>query len=156
MKPWIVFIALFPFAGAVQAQINKCVDAAGKTIYSQGPCPKGAKASSVAAAPPASAPAAKAGDAAKSTGPKTTAELEQEFRKRQQEQDEARKKEEERLANSKIEQENCLAARRQLASFEAGGRQGGVDEKGERYFLNEAQIEQEKQRARQAVASSCK
>ena len=159
MKPWIVFIAFFSFASAPHAQVNKCVDAAGKTVYSQGACPKGAKASKIATAPTAPAPAAaagKAGDAAKAGGPKTAAELEQDFRKRQQDKADASKKENERLAQSKAEQENCAAARRQLASFELTSRQMSINEKGERFFLDESQVEQEKQRARQAVASSCK
>lgn len=161
MKSFIVFIAFFSVAGAAQAQINKCVDASGKTVYLQGPCPKGAKASSVAAAPPSSAPAAstpagKAGDVTKSSGPKTTAEMEQEFRKRQQAQSEALKKEEEQLAKAKIEQGNCDAAKRQLAQYELGGRQSSINDKGERVFLEDAQIEAEKQRSRQAMSSSCK
>src|SRR5450759_1975828 len=98
MKPWIVFIAFSAFVSTAHAQVNKCVDAAGKTVYSQGACPKGTKASRISAPPPVSAgAAAKSGDAAKGGGPKTAAELEQEFRKRQQEQAEARKKEDEAL-----------------------------------------------------------
>ncbi len=156
MKPWIVLIAISSFFGVAHAQINKCIDATGKTVYSQGACPKGAKASRIATAPTASS-ATKAGDAASGGGgPKSTAELEQEFRKRQQEQADARKKDEERLAQSKNDQENCEAARRQLAGFELGGRQSSINEKGERIFMEDAQIEQEKQRARQAVATSCK
>lgn len=58
MKLRIVFIAFFAVANAAQAQINKCVDATGKTVYSQGPCPKGAKASAVA--PASTSAAAKA------------------------------------------------------------------------------------------------
>jgi len=159
MKPWIVFIVFFAFASAAQAQVNKCVDATGKTVYIQGACPTGAKASKIATAPNAPAPAgaaAKAGDPAKASGPKTTAELEQDFRKRQQEQADARKKDDERLAQSKIDQENCTAARRNLAGLELGGRQSRINDKGERVFLEDAQIEQETQRARQAVATSCK
>lgn len=159
MKPWIVFIVFFSFAGVANAQVNKCVDAAGKTVYSQGACPKGAKASKIATAPTAPAPAAsaaKAGGAAKASGPKTAAELEQDFRKRQQGQADASKKEEERLAQAKSEQENCAAARRYQAGLELGGRQSSINEKGERIFLEDAQIEQEKQRASQAVAKSCK
>ena len=159
MKPLIVFIAFFSLSGVTQAQINKCVDANGKTVYLQGPCPKGAKSSTVAPAPApssASGVTAKADDAAKATGPKTTAELEQEFRKRQQDQADARKKEEDRLAQAKNDQENCAAARRQLSGFELGGRQASINEKGERVFLDDAQIEKEKERARQAVSSSCK
>ena len=156
MKLCIVFIAFFSIAGAAQAQINKCVDATGKTVYLQGPCPKGAKASSVATAPAAGAPAGKTGDAAKSSGPKTAAELDQDYRKRQQEQADARKKEDGLTAQAKAEKENCDAARRQLAGLEIGGRQSGIDNKGERFFMDDAQIESEKQRARQVAASACK
>ncbi len=159
MKPWIVFIVFFSLSSAAHAQINKCIDASGKTVYSQGACPKGAKASTIATAQPAAAPAgasSKSGDPAKASGPKTAAELEQDFRKRQQEQADARKKDDERLGQAKNDQENCDAARRQLTGFELGGRQSSINEKGERIFLEDAQIEQEKQRARQAVASSCK
>ncbi|MFM9968014.1 MAG: DUF4124 domain-containing protein [Burkholderiales bacterium] len=156
MKTVILFISLFALTGFAQAQINKCVDSSGKTVYSQGPCPKGTKSSSVASAPAVSAPAAKAGDATKSTGPKTTAELDQEFRKRQQEQSDARKKDEDRLAQAKAEQENCSMARRALAGYEQGGRQSSINDKGERVFLEDAQIEAEKQRARQSVSQFCK
>ncbi len=63
MKLRIVFIAFFAVANAAQAQINKCVDATGKTVYSQGPCPKGAKASAVAPAPTRAAPTSAAATA---------------------------------------------------------------------------------------------
>ncbi len=162
MKSLIAFIALLSVAGLAQAQINKCVDASGKTVYSQGPCPKGAKASSVAAAPPAAASAAKAGDpakggaAAKSSGPKSAAELDQEFRKRQTDQAAAAKKDEDKQTREKLEKENCDSSRQQLTSLEIGGRQSSINAAGERVFMDEAQIESQKQRARQGVATYCK
>ena len=162
MKSLIVFAALISVAGLAQAQINKCVDAAGKTVYSQGPCPKGVKASSVAAAPPAATPAAKAGDpakggaAAKSSVPKTTAELDQEFRKRQQEQADAAKKADDKATREKLEKENCDSSRQQLTSLEIGGRQSSINAAGERVFLDDEQIEAQRQRARQGVATYCK
>ncbi len=165
MKPWILLVAVFAMTNAAQAQINKCTNAAGKTVYSQDPCPKGAKASTVATAQPSAAsagPAAKSGDAAKagetakSGGPQSAADQEREFRKRQQEQGEALKKEEERLAKAGEDRNNCETARRQLAGLDLGGRQTRTNEKGEREFMDDAQVEQAKQRARQAVASSCK
>lgn len=162
MKSLIAFIALLSVAGLAQAQINKCVDASGKTVYSQGPCPKGAKASSVAAAPPAAASAAKAGDpakggaVAKSSGPKTAAELDQEFRKRQTDQAAAAKKDEDKQTREKLEKENCDSSRQQLTSLEIGGRQSSINAAGERVFMDEAQIESQKQRARQGVATYCK
>jgi len=159
MKLSLVLIACFSLPGVAFAQINKCVDTSGKTIYSQGPCPKGSKASSIATAAPkalATDPAGKAGDAPTTSGPKTLAEQEQEFRKRQQAQAELRKKEDERIAQAKNDEENCVAARRHLASIELGGRQSGINDKGERFFLDDAQIEQEKQRARQSISIFCK
>ncbi len=162
MKSLIAFIALISAAGLAQAQINKCVDASGKTVYSQGPCPKGAKASSVATAPTAAASAAKAGDpakggaAAKSSGPKSAAELDQEFRKRQTDQANAAKKDEDKQTREKLEKENCDSSRQQLTSLEIGGRQSSINAAGERVFMDEAQIDAQKQRARQGVATYCK
>jgi hypothetical protein len=152
---------------AAHAQVNKCVDpATGKTTYLQTPCPSNARSQTVKKAAPASAPApaatsAGAGSdsakaAGKTTGPKTAAELEQDFRKRRQEQDDARKKDAEKLAQAKAKEDNCRNARAQLVTIESGVRQARVNEKGERIFLEDAQIEQEKARARSAVDQWCK
>ena len=162
MKLILALIGLVLMSATAQAQVNKCVDASGKTVYLQGPCPKGAKSSAVAvekSAPVAAAKdggAAEDGGAAKSTGPKTTAELEQDFRKRQQEQADAQKKEAEKLAAAKASQENCDAARRQVASYNLGGRQSSIDDKGERVFLDDSQVAQARARAEKAVSDFCK
>src|SRR5258706_15288338 len=86
----VAFLAV----SSAHAQVHKCVDAAGKTIYTQDPCPANTKSGtmsrSVIPAPamaPQAAPADQAakgakGDAAKKSGPKTAAEQEQDFRKR--------------------------------------------------------------------------
>lgn len=163
MRKLAVFVALAFAAGAGHAQVFKCVDASGKTVYSQVPCPKSAKATTLERnAPPPPPPAAAAkgdtakGAAAKATGPKTAAELEQDFRKRRQEQDEARKKEEQKLTEAREKEENCRNARTQLVSLDSGIRQTRVDERGERIFLEDAQVEAEKARARKAVDTWCK
>lgn len=162
MIRFIFLSALSLLAAGAQAQVYKCVDASGKTAYSQSPCPGSARSAPVArAAPPApaAAPAAKGGDAgkaAKPSGPKSAAELEQEFRKRKQEQEDVRKKEEQKLAEAKDKEENCRSARQQLASIEAGMRQARINEKGERYFLDDGQIAQEKTSARKSIDQWCK
>ena len=142
------------------AQINKCVDASGKTFYSQSPCPPGVKSSTVKAAPPPANPPAPAAAgpaaAAKSTGPKSAAEQEIEFRKRRTEQAEAAKKDQEKSNEASQREENCRNARGSLASLEAGGRQTRFNDKGERYILDEAQTARELERARQAVDQWCK
>src|SRR4051812_25880230 len=82
---------------AAQAQVNKCVDPSGKTVYSQAPCPANTKSSSVRSAP-AAPPAPVAADAksdakgaAAKSGPKTAAELDRDFRKRRSEAEAANK-----------------------------------------------------------------
>lgn len=161
-----LFVTLLALVGLVSstpllAQINKCVDASGKTFYSQSPCPPGVKSSTVKSAPPpANAPAPSAAGpaaaAAKSTGPKSAAEQEIEFRKRRTEQAEAAKKDQEKSNEAAQREENCRNARGTLASLEAGGRQTRFNDKGERYVLDEAQTARELERARQAVDQWCK
>jgi hypothetical protein len=164
----MIRIALFAFAllsvATVQAQVHKCVDAGGKVVYSQDPCPANMKpgrmsrnAPPAPEAAPASAPAEKAakGEAAKSAAPKTAAEQEQAFRKRQQDQAKAAKESEEKSAEAKRKEENCRNARERLAQYEIGGRVARYSVQGERYYLEDAQIEQEKARARSDVAQVC-
>jgi hypothetical protein len=147
----------FGLAGAAQAQVFKCVDSSGKTVYSQSPCPKDAKSSTIQRSVPPAVPAAAAakGDATKSSGPKTAAELDQEFRKRRKEQEDAQKKSQESETQAREKAENCTRARAALAGLEQSGRQMRLDEKGERVFLDEAGIEQEKDRARKTVQANC-
>lgn len=155
-------------AAGAQAQVYKCIDAGGKTTYLQSPCPSGAKSAAirraVPPAPPQSEPASdigrpdkadKAGKAAKASGPKSAAELEQEFRKRKQEQEKSREKEAQKLAETKARDENCRNSRLQIINLESGARQLRIDEKGERQFLDEASIAQEKAKARKLAEQWC-
>ena len=168
----LVLSALSVFAAGAQAQVYKCIDASGKTTYLQSPCPSGAKSKAISQtvppAPPQSEPPAgvgsaekegkadKAGKAAKASGPKTAAELEQDFRKRKQEQEKAREKEEQKLAETKAREENCRNSRLHVINLESGARQVRVDEKGNRNVLDEGQVEQEKASARKLVEQWCK
>jgi Domain of unknown function (DUF4124) len=154
----LVFVS-FALLGAAsaQAQVYKCIDPAGKTVYLQTPCPKGFKSSTLGrktSEPPAPAPAAD--KAAAKSGPKSVAEQEQAFRKRQDEQQKAQKKEEDTLAQSKEKEDNCRRSRAQLTQYEVGGRIAQYDDKGERYFLGDDQINQEKAKARSLVDEWCK
>lgn len=147
-------LGLLSAAGLAQAQVHKCVDASGKTVYSQSPCPSGAKSKVIqrdAPAPAAQAPAGSAKDG--KAPPKPTPEAE--FRKRQMEQDERDKKAAEELALAKDKQEQCQRARSNLSQLETGGRVARFNDKGEREYLEDAQIEQEKGRARSLVQKWC-
>ncbi len=145
---------------SAQGQVHKCLDTAGKVIYTQDPCPANTKPGAISRSviqTPAAAPAESAakGDAAKGAAPKTAAEQEQAFRKRQQDQAKAAKESEQKSAEAQRKLDNCRNARERLTQYEIGGRQTRIDEKGERYYLEDAQIEQEKARARADVAQSC-
>jgi len=165
----LVLSALSVYTAAAQAQVYKCIDANGKTTYLQLPCPSGAKSTAISRivppAPPQPEPAVaeggadkagKAGKAAKASGPKTTAELEQEFRKRKQEQEKLQQKEEQKLADAKVREDNCRNSRLQVINLESGARLSRLDEKGDRNYLTENQIEQEKAAARKLVEQWCK
>ena len=158
----LTVLAATPLA---HAQVNKCVDPTGKTIYSQSPCPTNTKSSavrqtvpggSVSSAPATGPASASSAAGAKPSGPKTAAELEQEFRKRRVEQEETQKKTQDKLAESKIRDENCKLSRGQLAGLEIGGRQMRTNEKGERYSLDESQTAGELEKARKSVQEWCK
>ena len=51
--------------------------------------------------------------------------------------------------------ENCTRAQESLRTLESGQRIARTDAKGERYYLEDAQIAQETARARQIVKDSC-
>jgi hypothetical protein len=156
-----LFAVAFLAVSSAQGQVHKCVDAAGKVIYTQDPCPANTKPGSISRsviqAPAAAAPADSAakGEAAKSSAPKTAAEQEQAFRKRQQDQAKAAKESDQKSAEVQRKEENCRYARERLAQYDIGGRMTRINPQGERYYLEDAQIEQDKARARADVAQSC-
>lgn len=55
-----------------------------------------------------------------------------------------------------IMDKNCSQARRRVATLKQGGRQFEVDEKGERHYLNDADIQKKLSEAQQAVDKWCK
>ena len=134
-------------AGAAQAQVYKCVDPSGKTVYSQVPCPSGDKARTLRTEPaPASSSAAG----------KSVNDAEMAFRKRELGREEADKKAAQEAADEKQKQENCNRARASVAQLEAGGRVSRFNAQGEREFLGDAELAQEKARSQALVQQWCK
>lgn len=143
------------------AQMYKWVDSDGKVQYSDKPPPSNIKAEKLRVpARAADAPAtgedkgAAQKDAAK-PAPKTAAEQEQAFRKRQLDAAKAQTEQAKKQAQAGDRAENCKRAREALANFEIGGRITRIDEKGERVYLDEQQIAQEMARARAEAAAAC-
>ncbi|MDW8468856.1 MAG: DUF4124 domain-containing protein [Burkholderiales bacterium] len=148
-------LALVAVSGAAQAQI-KCWTEAGRRVCGDTP-PPGAKVTTVRVPPPTEpAPPAASKDAKGARpGPLTPAEQEQEFRRRRLEAQKAAEKAEQERQEAQARRENCERAREALRALESGQRIARTDEKGERYFLDDAEIARETARARQLVAQWC-
>jgi hypothetical protein len=145
-------------------------DDTGRTVFSDQPPPASVKkeqilrqpagnvisAPSLQAPPPApgSAPAAPAAKAA-TAGPRTVAEQEQEFRKRQQERADAEKKQAEEQALNARKKQECERARGYLRQLEDGVRIARTDAQGNREILDDAQRTAEMARAREVMAATC-
>ncbi len=138
-------LVLAIFAGPASAQVHKCVGRDGKVIYTEEPCAAGSTSSTVR---PPSPPAVNKG--------KTPAELEADFRKRQLQGQEAQKKAAEESANAEQKEQNCRLSKQALTQAQSGGRMAALDDKGERYFMNDEQIAKERARAQSLVDQWCK
>ena len=131
------------------AQMYKWVDSDGRVQYSDKPPPGNIKSEKLSAPARAGAPAASEGkpektkDAAKAS-PNTAAEQEQAFRKRQLDAAKAQEEEGQKQAQARERAENCKRA--QAAR---------VDEKGERVYMDDRQIDQETAKAQREAAAVC-
>ncbi len=156
MKAAWIFLAMLLAASSATAQMYKWVDKDGKVRYGDTP-PPGSKTSSVKAPQSGSAapaPASGASDAKK--GPLTSAEQEQEYRKRRQDAEKAGKKSEQEQQAKSEKGEGCERTREYLRSLESGQRIARTNPSGERYYMDENQVAQEVAKARQAVQQACK
>lgn len=130
-------------AAPAHAKVYKCVDAKGKTVYSESPCPAGTRSrvlkplspdQNVSARPAPKAPdteparAQPAGSKARATAgeaPKPSAEA-------------------------------CQQARKRIGEIDAGGPVYRVNGVGQRYALTEAEVEIEKTAAHRIEARNCR
>jgi hypothetical protein len=143
-------------------------DSNGRTVYSDRSPPPDVKATQIIrqpSTPVLASPASTANptDAAKAStdksqpasGPKTLAEREMEFRKRQQERAESEKKAQEDQQKAAAKAAECERARGSLKGLEDGQRVVRTDASGNREFLDDTQREAEVERTRKMVQSLC-
>lgn len=154
------------------AQTYQWRDNNGRVVYSDQPPPpniapgnilKSPKAppKAVATATPASTAtsAAKEGSGtstpgkadAKSTGPKTIAEREADYKKRQAEAAEKAEKDAQTAAADSRRQEQCNNMRQSLAALESGQRVRRFNDKGEPYFVDDAERARDIEKARREM-----
>ena len=147
MKRIAFTIAILLAAATANAEIYQWKDKNGKTIISDKPPTENVVEQKKITSDYATSNAA---------APKSTADREMEFRKRQKESQESTEKAQKEQATATEKQENCANARRYLATLESGERVALRDDKGERYFIDDAQRNQETTKAKQAVQINCK
>jgi len=138
------------------ADLYKWTDENGKVHYSDQPPPdavqkiesiKQPKSTGVTPADAAANPCAK---------PRTSAEIDMEFRKRKVEAAEAEAKAQKDAQAAEEKKSNCQRATAQVAALERGGRITRPGPNGEQVYLSDAQIGQELVNARKAADSWCK
>jgi uncharacterized protein DUF4124 len=135
--------ALFaPFAGA---QLYKYVDKDGKTVYSDQP-PMNVESKQISGP---SSPAAAA-------GPKSFLERDKELEKTRVENREKAKKSEETARRAEENVERCAQARQALQTYSDGGRIYKYNEKGERTFMEENEIDAARGKAQRDADEACK
>ena len=147
MKHIALAVVVLLVATAVNAEIYQWKDKNGKTIFSDKPPTENVVEQKKIVSDPSTAGA---------TAPKSVADRDLEFRKRQKESQENTEKVQKEQAASAEKQENCANARRYQATLESGERVALRDDKGERYFLDDVQRQLEAEKARKAVEASCK
>jgi hypothetical protein len=148
----MLFLALALAAATAQAQIKCWNDAQGKRVCGDTP-PPGARTTTIKAPPASSAPAPASKDAKK--GPLTPAEQEQAYRKRQADAAKDAEKAAQAQKDAEAKKENCQRAQESLRQLESGQRIARTDAKGERYYMEDAQIAQEAAKARESVKQWC-
>ena len=142
-------------AGA--AQINKCLDKSGKVVGYASDCPAGTRSEAIdVKVSPAPAPAVTPAGAAPPQ-PKSIAERDADFRKRQIEKQEAEAKAEKKSAEAEQRKRACEQSQGYLKALQEGQRITSVDPKtGERKVLSEADYPKELAEAQRSVAANCK
>jgi len=145
MKRLILVTALLACATVASAQLYKYTDKDGKTVYSDQPPPgQESKQLNLPASAPAAAPQ------------KTSVEKDKDAQKARKEAGDAAKKSEQTAKAAADAEARCAGAKANLAIYERGGRIQERDEKGERVYLEEKDIEARRQKAQATVDEACK
>jgi hypothetical protein len=146
MKRTLIIALACALAPLASAQLYKYVDKDGKTVYSDQP-PANVETKQVHVAPSAPPPAA---------AQKSSVARDKDAEKVREATREKAKKVEQMAKADEATQARCAQGRRDLQLFTEGGRIGRLNEKGERVFFSDAEIETERARAQRTVDEACK
>lgn len=160
LLPLVGALVMGMSAGAVAQW--KWVDSSGTTHYTDAPPPKSVPEHNILSRPaggsgiytgPVTAPKppAKPNDQAQD---RATRRLEE--TRKEQEEEAARQKAAQEAASRAERAKACEEARKVITALDSGVRLGGVDDKGERYYLDDAQRAQRRTQAQQRINEYCK
>lgn len=174
VRVWtVVWSVLIGLAAGPAAGQWAWKDDNGRTVYSDRPPPASVKSDRIVRQPPNSQtvlppsaagvgnPAAQpaetkaAAAATAPAGPKSLAEQEMEFRKRQQERADAENKAQEEQTKTAARAADCARAKSYLRAIEDGHRIERTDAAGNREFLDDSQRAAEAERTRRLIESTC-
>ena len=136
-------LALAPFASA---QLYKYVDKDGKTVYTDQPPPS-------ADPKQVNIPSAAIGSQAPA---KSYVQQDKELQKARDKAKEGGKKAEETAERERAVEERCQSARSAYQHYAQGGRIAKINDKGERVFLGDAEIDATREKAKAQMEEACK
>jgi type IV secretory pathway VirB10-like protein len=157
----VLLLLLAAASSLAQAQIMKCVGKDGRVEFAA-TCPSGTQqqatgVSNKPAAPPAAAAKEGAKDSKNSAAPKSLADRDAEFRKRQADQKAVEQKTAQKATEDADRQRACQSAQSNLQALKSRQRLFRIDPKtGERVFYEEADYQRELPITERNVADYCK
>ena len=162
MKPIIflsaAFAVIFTALPVEAQQIYKWTDASGKTVVSDKPppgqLPQQTPQQNTEPKAQDDSPSEPAANAAPKE--KTWADRDLEFRQRQMDRAEKEEKAKKEAEAAAAKKENCDNARRRLQTLESGQRIAMLNDKGERYFIEDEQRAQDAKKTRSFIDAECK
>jgi Domain of unknown function (DUF4124) len=142
-----IAVAVVPLASA---QMYKYIDKDGKTVYSDQAPPntdtKQLNIPSGGSSSPSSPAAA----------PKTAVERDKELQKGRDEARERAKKADDAVKQAEAKDQQCAAAKMAYQTYADGGRISKYNDKGERIFLGDEEIDAERERSKREMDEACK
>lgn len=151
MKHLIILAVALAFAPVASAQLYKYVDKDGKTVYSdQPPVNTDSKQINIQSGKSSATPVPSG------TGNKTYVERDKELGKSREDARDKQKKSEEAAKKSEADEQRCGQAKSAYQTYADGGRIHKYNDKGEREYLGDAELEAERIRTRREMEEACK
>jgi len=147
MNRIVLLICVLAVATLASAQLYKYVDKNGKTVYTDQPPPDAdPKAMRIPSSAQGSAPAPA----------KSAVAQDKELQKGRDKAKENEKKAEDTAARARQQEELCASATMAYQQYAQGGRMTKLDEKGEKIFLGDAEIDAARESSKRKMDEVCK